>query len=50
VRPPQDQPVLLTETAAWAEVARLAADRGLRLEITRDPRRPLNPWLRLVEP
>jgi hypothetical protein len=41
--------VLWTETAAWADVARLAAERGLRLEITRDPDHPLNPWLRLIE-
>jgi len=42
------QPVLWTETALWAGVARLAADRDLRLEITRDPEHPLNPFLRLV--
>jgi hypothetical protein len=41
-------PVLWTETDLWAEVARLAAERGLALRITDDPAHPLNPVLRLV--
>jgi hypothetical protein len=44
-----DRPVLWTETETWAEVARLAAEKGLRLAITDDPDHPENPWLRLVD-
>lgn len=43
-----DQPVRWTETPLWAEIARLAAERGSQLEITRDLEHPLNPFLRLI--
>jgi hypothetical protein len=42
------QSVLWTETALWAEVARPAAERGLQLQIARDPEHPLNPFVQLV--
>ncbi len=33
----------------WAEVGRLALERGLRLEIIDDPDHPENPWIRLTD-
>jgi hypothetical protein len=44
------EPALWTETDTWAEVAWLAAARGLRLDITHDLNHPLNPWVRLIGP
>lgn len=44
-----NQPALWTETECWTEVARLANERGLRLEVSRDPNHPANPFLRLAK-
>jgi hypothetical protein len=33
----------------WAEVDRLAGERGLRLEVAEDPDHPENPWIRLTD-
>lgn len=50
-----NQPERLARTTAWAEwavwaqIARVAADRGLRLEIAPDGPSDWSGWLRLVE-